>query len=395
MARNHSFYSVFVFAVLTVSIAVPLYVRADTGTELTSAQISCIGTAVHSREASMNTALSAYFDSLKTTYTSRATALDAAYGKTTLDELKNAESLARLSFSSSVLDAFAAMKRVQLSAETTYANTHQACITGETNTNTNGNNENNSGNNNGTTNTNSGNTGNTNNGSGNTNGGGTATTTEPVASSTPTSTILFSDDFHRADGSEIGNGWETRCNGSGASVALQGGRLVFSGIIFGDCLYWRSDITQTNGISITSIFNGSTLGTDRWFIRGIGVRGNPSGSYADLVYGYGVRTDSDGTGVLQIIDKGNVLASGSYFFNDGDTTYVLEVQISAAPQNWMDVYIWNQSTGVKPSEPTIKFHNEGENYTPIASGNAFYIGYGSDAYANSRLSNTDYQVKSL
>lgn len=375
MARNHfySVYSVFVVTVLIVCIAAPLYVRADANTAVTPAQIACIGTAVHTREASMNTALGSYFDALKTSYTARATALDVAYTKSTLEALQSAESLARLSFSSSVLDAFALMKRTQLSAETAYANARHVCITGDADDG-----DDDTG-------------GDTGGGDDSGDTGGTASTTPPVASTTPT--VLFSDDFHRSDG-DIGNGWNVTCAGVGATITIENNKLANTGNNNGGCAYWRVGIPQVSGISITSQFSGSTLGTDRWFVGGIGVKGIASGSYDDVVRGYSFQTRSWGDGQLQITDNGNLLVTGTYLFNNTDT-FQIEVDISAAPQNWMDVYIWDTTTSSKPSQPTISFHNGGDNYTPLATGNAFYANFSTNGYQTSSSYNYLYQIASL
>jgi hypothetical protein len=265
------------------------------------------------------------------------------------------------------------MKRVQLSAETTYANAHQTCITGETNTNTGGNNENNSGNNNGNTNTN---TGNTNNGSGNTNGGGTATTTEPVASSTPTSTILFSDDFHRADG-DVGNGWNMRSEGRGTSQGISSNRYVSNGMWDGASYVDRSISVGTSSFSIYTEFSSPVLisGRSGWEfeVGQLGTTGHSVNSY-----GYGVHLFPGISPTVRIRDNGVDRVSTNYTFNNTDV-WAIEADYSGAPNNWISVYIWDTSIGEsKPETPVLTWNNGGEPYIPLASGQMFYVNPSSD-----------------
>ncbi len=209
--------------------------------------------------------------------------------------------------------------------------------------------------------------------------------------------VYLSDDFNRSDNSDIGNGWTTLCAGTGASLSIDTNRLKHIGSLHGGCEYYRTDIATTSGISIVNKFGGPNLvSPDGWENRGVGIKGISS-SFSNLTKGYGVKFDPPGDGVLYIMDNDVVKATGTipFTFNNTDT-FAVEIDISAAPQNWIDAYIWNDSVGSKPVSPTVSFHNGGSDYTPSASGNAFYASY--TAHNNGgplTIYNYLYEVKTL
>jgi len=203
---------------------------------------------------------------------------------------------------------------------------------------------------------------------------------------------IFTDNFNRPDG-DIGNGWSVACAGSGASIAISNNSLASSGTNGGGCAYLRTDIVQTSGISTIIQFSGSSLVTDSANGR-VGVKGTVSNSYFDLFNGYEAGWSANAN-LVRISDNGEDLARGTYQFKDSDT-YELEADISAAPQNWMDVYVWDLTVGeTKPTTPTLSFHNNGANYTPLASGNATYVNFSPNGTSPSNVYNYLYEIDSL
>ena len=100
---------------------------------------------------------------------------------------------------------------------------------------------------------------------------------------------------------------------------------------------------------------------------------------------------------LSVMDNGVEKAyTTAVSFNNTDT-FAIELEISAAPQNHMAVYVWNDTTGGRPATPTLQFNNGGANYTPVAAGTAQYVNFGAhNVPANyTHLYQTLYSVQQL
>lgn len=198
---------------------------------------------------------------------------------------------------------------------------------------------------------------------------------------------LFSDDFHRADnGSTVGNGWSQHTAGSGTSQGISSNRYFSVSSNNGGSFIYRSDIATSSGIKVLTRFTAADL-TD-WFWIAMKVRASvPSHTSQD---GYGIALQCAG-GAIGIEDQATELATSSITCVNGDT-YVMEMDISAEPQNWIDAYVWDESTGSKPGTPTVSFHNNGSNYAPSANGSNFTFDPRSLSAGNTTLYSYLYQV---
>ncbi len=176
----------------------------------------------------------------------------------------------------------------------------------------------------------------------------------------------FSDDFNRPDGA-IGNGWDEQSAGAGCSQGISSNSYFNRGN--NDCgvLISRTDITQTSGISATVRFFGPSLSNR--FNNFISVLGNGYGPGAAIT-GYGVSC-SGASNLCAIQDNSTDIAGPTPFTFNNTDTFAMEMDVWPAPKNWMDVYVWDYTTGSKPLTPTLSFHNGGADYTPVSNGNSY------------------------
>lgn len=206
--------------------------------------------------------------------------------------------------------------------------------------------------------------------------------------------VLFSDDFTRADNpTVVGNGWSQHSAGSNTSEGISGNRYTALESDFGNSFIYRSDISQSSGIKITTKFTVSDL--NNFFIVASKVRASiPSNTNED---GYGATLNCHDTtpGTLSIVDESTILATSTVTCVDGGN-YVMELDISSAPQNWVDVYLWDESTSSRPGTPTVSFHNGSANYTSSANGSYFtWDPRSGNMSGNSVFSGSLYQVESI
>ncbi len=215
---------------------------------------------------------------------------------------------------------------------------------------------------------------------------------------------FFFDDFDRAGGANIGNGW-TEVDGGHLNSYLQGNALTMGQDGGTDA---SDDAQDTrifrpgnlhSGISISGVFvvsmssiahAGGPALTSRVVVRSIGTAGNPGSGQEDTIpcgferpgqsppdcwngdgFGFNVFTglDSDPGKWVSIVDNGAELAVVSFGFVN-NTAYSFEMQINA--QNHIHLYFW-PVTGSKPALPTLSFANGGAPYVPDADGNYWQI----------------------
>lgn len=341
--------------VLGLLISIPYPVHAETPKERALAIVArknaCIATAVMAREQTYTDGIDSYTQGMHTAFATRAATIRRAYHDTTGTVLAEAAKDAFAEFSDAMNIVKNQWAQVQTAAVAGYKTALAACVVQAT------------------------------------------APAPPIVPPPTTRTVLFSDDFHRPDSPSLGNGWSQRCQGSSASVSVASGLVLNSGSVYGDCAYWRTDIPKSDGIAIVSTFSSDDLRTKKWFSRGIGVRGTVTDGFISLFKGYGVEIRTE-TGSVTITDNGSRKATGSFSF-DAAGVYQIEVVISAAPQNWMDVYVWNADRGAKPAHPTVSFHNQGQDYALASVGDAFYVNFGQDDFGTSVLKNHSYSVESL
>jgi hypothetical protein len=161
----------------------------------------------------------------------------------------------------------------------------------------------------------------------------------PIMAAPVLANTLFTDDFHRADSSDVGNGWITKSAASGCSNGISANRYYNIGSDSCGVGIYRDDIPPTSGTSIIVIFGAEKMG-NRF--------GNFAGTLADDVMlgsgirGYGVNCDGHNN-VCKIYDNAFEKASQPFTFNNTDK-FAMQIDISVSPQNWMDVYVWNATT---------------------------------------------------
>ena len=345
-------YGITLVLMLGFLIGTPYPTRAETPKEralaITARKNACIATAVMAREETYTDGIGSYTQGMNRAFVARGQAIRLAYQGMTGTMLADAAKDAFSGFTDAMNGVKNDWAQVQATAVSGYKTALAACV---------------------------------------------AQATAPLPPPQAGRTVLFSDDFHRADSPSLGNGWSQRCQGSSASVSIVSGIVRHSGSVYGDCAYWRTDIPRSDGIVIASTFSSDNLATKKWLSRGIGVRGTVAEGYISLFKGYGVQVSAETDSVI-ITDNGSRKASGSFDFADA-SQYRIEVVISAAPQNWMDVYVWNMDSGARPTQPTVSFHNQDQNYAPASVGNAFYVNFTQDDFGTSVLKNQSYSVESL
>ncbi len=180
---------------------------------------------------------------------------------------------------------------------------------------------------------------------------------------------IFSDTFNRADG-VLGNGWTVNSNSEDCTAGVSSNQ----GYLTGDpqlCSIkaYRDDISPGGAYYIVAKVRNTTTSLSPGMIASHAL-GTPDPANADgygLIFSLSASTDN-----ILIYDTGSgAKATGSYSFN-ADDVYVMDIEYSGSPQNWVDAYIWDQTASEsKPSTPTLSFHNDGANYIPAASGSNF------------------------
>ena len=209
----------------------------------------------------------------------------------------------------------------------------------------------------------------------------------------PPVTVIFRDDFNRADG-VVGNGWTmSHDNGFGCAQGISANRYFDTSHWDGACWITRSDIVVSGNFALYSEFSGASLINGR------------DGTNLTLAFkgatghgdGYGLLVDASGLLLpnLAIVDASAIKASTTFSLNNTDT-YATEMDYDYA-MNWWDVYVWNKTTGqIKPSSPTLSFHNGGAPYTPTASGSNWSIDWNHNGSATDDTAyNYVYQVSTF
>ncbi len=118
---------------LTLSIAIPVLAKTDAGTAstttsaLVTAKISCVGAAVSVRETSLITGIGAYTKATSDAYSARASALQGAYGQTTLAAVKTAVKSVWSTFNSSMKTARKDWQTARNAAWAKYRTSVAAC----------------------------------------------------------------------------------------------------------------------------------------------------------------------------------------------------------------------------------------------------------------------------
>lgn len=191
--------------------------------------------------------------------------------------------------------------------------------------------------------------------------------------------ILFSDDFNRADSSTIGNSWTETLNGSGVDVEIKSNQLRFNSKQSGDNIVYH-DAGGTTGVgSYATIKYIPTTFSDYVSFRIL--------SNGTLNNGFGM-TANGTAGTISIHDNSTQKTSGSFTFTTGGgTAYYIEIKRTA---NGMQLRIW-ETTGSRPSTPTLEFNN-GSSYTPTASGSNLFLHWWSN---NSVLDDAEFDDVSV
>ena len=199
--------------------------------------------------------------------------------------------------------------------------------------------------------------------------------------------VLFYDNFHRADGASTGNGWNDASVGAGGSSGILNDQQFMTATLTGQPFVYRTDISQSSGIIVRAEFSSSDL-TDGYYRIGIlSSDGATSPGYAPVF--------NANTSTVSIVDDSGTLASTAFTFNNTDK-YAFEWDITAAPQNWSYLWLWDATTGGEPTPATLSFTNGGNNFSPSTSGNHFYITAAETAVAPTETVNTDYvEVQSM
>ncbi|HWX83900.1 MAG TPA: M23 family metallopeptidase [Xanthobacteraceae bacterium] len=176
----------------------------------------------------------------------------------------------------------------------------------------------------------------------------------------------FIDNFQRPDSAQTGNGWIDTSVGYGPiGAGISHDRQYMISNNNGQPITYRTDITQTSGIVIKGEFSSINL-TDGYYKVGL----LAADGYRDS--GYSIVFGAQSPQKIYIGDNSGALVSAPFAFNNGNK-YAFEWHITAAPQNWAYLYVWNADAGNKPAVPTLVWTNGGNNYSPTVSGNRFYF----------------------
>ncbi len=113
-----------------LAVAAPSFAQtgAATSTAVTTAsKISCVGAAVHTREQSLDAAMTTFTNAESAAYSARAAALQTAYSQSTLTAVKAGVKTAWSTFSASIKSARKAWQTARNNAWTTYRTAAVAC----------------------------------------------------------------------------------------------------------------------------------------------------------------------------------------------------------------------------------------------------------------------------
>jgi len=119
----------FSFALLILSIAVPAFASSA---QISSAVISCVGTAVNARESAIDTGISNYTQAVQAAYSTRATALQQAYttassGDISLTQGRSNVKAAWSAFNTAIKTAVKTWKTTRLSAWSQFRTAVKTC----------------------------------------------------------------------------------------------------------------------------------------------------------------------------------------------------------------------------------------------------------------------------
>ena len=102
-------------------------VTANTTTQVMTTKIQCVGAAVATREASIDSAMTSFTASSNSAYSARATALQQAYTQTTAVSVRASVKSAWMVFASSIKTARKAWQTLRTQAWTTFRAQAKVC----------------------------------------------------------------------------------------------------------------------------------------------------------------------------------------------------------------------------------------------------------------------------
>ncbi len=123
----HKTITTLVLGAVVLATAPTVSATGGVGVSADATAISCIKTAVTTREASLKTGITEFNTAVSDAYTERADALDDAYSNDTNDEVKSGVKAAWKAFKSDVKEARADWKKTQKDAWAKFKTDKKAC----------------------------------------------------------------------------------------------------------------------------------------------------------------------------------------------------------------------------------------------------------------------------